>query len=77
VGGHDSHRADQPGTKAAIYQLLAGRPGLAITRSVTDPLGRTGVAVTDGGAYYLLIDPQTAQLLAFTTYPCMPTASSR
>jgi hypothetical protein len=57
------------GTKAAIYQLLAGRPGLAITRSVTDPLGRTGVAVTDGGAYLLLIDPQTAQLLAFTTYP--------
>jgi hypothetical protein len=57
-----------PGTKAAIYQLLAGRPGLKIISSVTDPLGRTGIAVTDG-RIYLLIDPQTAQPLALTEQP--------
>jgi hypothetical protein len=57
-----------PGTKAAIYQLLAGRPRLKIISSVTDPLGRTGIAVTDG-RIYLLIDPQTAQPLAVTEHP--------
>ena len=62
-----------PGTRAAIYQILAGQPGLNIIRPVTDPLGRTGVAVTEtisrGESYYLVIDPQTAQLLAITTHP--------
>jgi hypothetical protein len=68
-----------PGTKAAIYQLLAGQPGLKIIDSVTDPLGRTGVAVSFGAVTmevagqryrsYLLIDPKTAQLLAIATNP--------
>jgi len=58
-----------PGTRAAMYQLLAQQPGITIVRSVTDPLGRTGVAVADGAGDYMVIDPQTAQLLAYTTYP--------
>jgi len=62
-----------PVTKAAIYQILAGQPGLKIISPVTDPLGRTGVAVMEtflrGESFYLVIDPQTAQLLAITTHP--------
>jgi hypothetical protein len=59
----------QPGTKAAIYQLLAGQPGVTIAAKVTDPLGRTGDAIGNVASGYLLIDPATAQLLAFTPDP--------
>jgi hypothetical protein len=58
-----------PGTRAAMYQLLARQPGIRIIPSVTDPLGRTGVAVADGGGNYLVIDPQTARELASTSFP--------
>lgn len=62
-----------PGTKAAVYQLLAGQPRITIIDSVTDPLGRTGVAIADGQGYggrdYMIIDPQNAELLAYTTSP--------
>jgi hypothetical protein len=62
-----------PGTKAATYRLLAQQPGITIIAPVTDPLGRRGVAVADGQAYggrnYMIIDPRTAQELAYTTQP--------
>jgi hypothetical protein len=58
-----------PGTRAAMYRLLAQQPGIRIIQPVTDPLGRAGVAVADGEGYYLIIDPQTAQELASTSHP--------
>ncbi len=58
-----------PGTRAATYRLLAGQPGVRIISDVTDPLGRSGIAVADGGGDYLVIDPHTAQVLAYTTNP--------
>jgi hypothetical protein len=54
-------------TKAALYRLLAAQPGIQVTAGVTDPLGRTGVAIGDGTYSLLLIDPGTAALLATTT----------
>jgi hypothetical protein len=57
-----------PSTKAALYQLLAAQPGIQVTPQVTDPLGRTGLAVSDGTGSYLLIDPSTGELLATTSY---------
>jgi hypothetical protein len=62
----------RPGTRAAIYQLLAGQHGITIVDKVTDPLGRAGNAIGDGAGDYLLIDPATAQLLAYTTIPVHP-----
>jgi hypothetical protein len=59
----------QPGTKAAIFRLLAGQPGINLVKGVTDPLNRTGVAVGDGGGDYLVIDPGTAQPLAYVSHP--------
>jgi hypothetical protein len=59
----------RPGTRAAIYQLLAEEPGLSIVPGVTDPLGRVGVAIGDGGGDYLIIQPSTAKLLAYTSNP--------
>jgi len=56
-------------TKAALYRLLAAQPGITAVPGVTDPRGRTGVAVGDGTGNYLLIDPRTASLLATTTAP--------
>jgi hypothetical protein len=54
-------------TKAALYRLLAAQPGIQVTAGVTDPVGRTGVAIGDGTGTFLLIDPGTAALLATTT----------
>jgi len=62
----------QPGTRSAIYELLAEQPGVELIKGVTDPLSRVGTAVTDGAGDYLVINPSTAQLLAFTTYPLKP-----
>lgn len=59
----------RPGTKASIYRLLADQPGLHLVTGVTDPLDRTGVAVGDGAGDYLVIDPETAQLLAYVSHP--------
>jgi hypothetical protein len=58
-----------PGTRAAVYELLADQPGLSFTPHVTDPLGRVGAAIGDGEGDYLVIDPATAMVLAQTTYP--------
>jgi hypothetical protein len=60
-----------PGTRAAMYRLLARQPGIRIIRSVTDPLGRTGVAIADGPARWgsLIVEPHTVRLLAFTIDP--------
>jgi hypothetical protein len=38
----------QPGTKVAIYRLLAQQSGLSMVPGVRDSLGRTGVAVGAG-----------------------------
>ena len=59
----------RPGTRAAIYRLLAEQPGLSIAPGVTDPLGRVGVAIGAGGGDYLIIQPGTAELLAYTSHP--------
>jgi hypothetical protein len=61
-----------PGTRAAMYRLLATQPGITIVRSVTDPLGRTGVGVADpssGWTLAIVIDPRTAQELDYTINP--------
>lgn len=59
----------RPGTRAAIYRLLAAQPGLKLIPAVTDPLGRKGFAVGDGGGDYLVIQPATARLLAYASHP--------
>jgi hypothetical protein len=59
----------RPGTKAAIYQLLAGQPGLSLVKGVIDPAGRAGIAVGDGGGDYLVIQQGTGTLLAYVAQP--------
>ncbi|TDC90631.1 CU044_5270 family protein [Actinomadura sp. 7K507] len=61
-----------PGTKAAMYRMLADLPGVKSEGRVTDPLGRPGVAVSmDGsnldGDYHstLIVDPRTAEVLVY------------
>jgi hypothetical protein len=58
-----------PGTRSAVYELLADQPGLPFAQHVTDPLGRVGAAIGDGEGDYLIIDPATAMVLDQTTYP--------
>ena len=61
-----------PGTRAAVYGLLAKQAGLAVAANVTDPLGRVGAAIGEGDGDFLIISPATAEVLDLTTYPVRP-----
>jgi hypothetical protein len=61
-----------PGTRAAVYGLLAKQAGLEVATNVTDPLGRVGAAIGDGDGDFLIISPATAEVLDLTTYPVRP-----
>lgn len=69
-----------PGTRAALYRLLAKQPGVELAGEAIDSLGRHGIAVTtiprEPNKYRrkpgmpqiqrrLIIDPRTAQLLSY------------
>ncbi|MER6514031.1 CU044_5270 family protein [Nonomuraea sp. NPDC001636] len=56
-----------PATRAALYRVLAGLPGVRVENDVTDIDGRTGVALTYGQAparQQIIIDRDSGQLLA-------------
>ncbi|WP_043613984.1 CU044_5270 family protein [Nonomuraea candida] len=56
-----------PATRAALYRVLAGLPGVRVENGVTDLDGRTGVALTYGEAparQQIIIDRDSGQLLA-------------
>jgi hypothetical protein len=62
-----------PGTRSALYRLLAEQPAIKSLGEVTDSLGRTGVALAwtiagngDGsGEARLIVDDATAELLSY------------
>jgi hypothetical protein len=53
-----------PGTRAALYRILADCPSLHATGRIKDRMGRSGVAI-GAGDVRLTVDPATAQLLDF------------
>lgn len=71
-----------PGTRAALYRVLADQPEIKMIGTVTDSLGRRGVALAvdhaphklspnrtiPGSQERLVIDPQSAQLLEHASY---------
>jgi hypothetical protein len=59
----------QPAIRGAIYQLLAAQPGIINVGTVMVPDGRsgTGLAVSGGAGDFLIIDPGTAQAIAWGT----------
>jgi hypothetical protein len=63
-----------PGTKAALYRVLAGQPGIRYDGNVKDRLGRPGVALAmtasgkTGGTARLVIDTRTGRLLAYESW---------
>jgi hypothetical protein len=55
-----------PGTRAALYRVLADCPSVHVTGRINDREGRAGVVITAQGAdVRLVVDPATAQLLDF------------
>ena len=64
----------QPAIRAAIYQLLAAQTGIINVGTVTVPDGRrgTGLAVAGGAGDFLVIDPGTAQAIAWGTGTLQP-----
>ena len=50
------------GQRAALFQLLASRPGARSLGEVTDAMGRRGVGVELGGLR-VIIDPETSDIL--------------
>lgn len=66
-----------PGTKSALFKVLAGQPGIRLLGTTADRLGRPGTAVAaksapDGGAgateSRLVISAKTADLLEYRTW---------
>ncbi|MEU7829878.1 CU044_5270 family protein [Nonomuraea sp. NPDC049129] len=62
-----------PGTRSALYRLLAEQPAIKSLGEVTDSLGRTGVALAraaagngdSAGEARLIVDDETAELLSY------------
>ncbi|MEV4008488.1 hypothetical protein [Actinomadura sp. NPDC049753] len=63
-----------PGTRAALYRILARTPSVHVTGQITDRLGRPGVAITaKGTSVRLVVDRKTAHLLDFEDqYTALP-----
>jgi hypothetical protein len=57
-----------PGTRAALYRILADFPSVHVTERIKDREGRSGAAITAQGVR-LVVDPATAQLLDFEQLP--------
>lgn len=60
-----------PGTKAALYRVLAGQPGIRYVGTVKDRLGRPGTALampSSDGESRLIIDQRTGELLAYESW---------
>ncbi|GII58446.1 hypothetical protein Pth03_68350 [Planotetraspora thailandica] len=64
-----------PGTRAALYRVLADQPGLTLAGTVTDPFGRSGMAIemttkgnSEGESFRLIVDPGTGRLLAYQAF---------
>ena len=53
-----------PALRAALYEVAASLPGVAVDSDYIDSLGRTGTALRLGEET-LVIDPATGQLLAW------------
>jgi hypothetical protein len=60
-----------PGTKAALYRVLAGQPGIRYAGAVKDPLGRPGTALampSPDGESRLTVDQRSGELLAYESW---------
>jgi hypothetical protein len=60
-----------PGTKAALYRVLAGMPGIRNVGTTKDRLGRTGTALAlpdSDGESRLIVDQRSGELLAHESW---------
>lgn len=59
----------KPGTRSALFKVLADQNGITSQGQVTDAVGRTGVALSTTGAdgieFRLIINEETAELLQY------------
>ncbi|MDA0645741.1 CU044_5270 family protein [Nonomuraea ferruginea] len=59
-----------PGTRAAIFRILADQPGITSHGEVADATGRAGVGLAvesdDGYEFQLVVDEDTAELLEYS-----------
>ncbi|MFF3558543.1 CU044_5270 family protein [Streptomyces sp. NPDC002574] len=76
----------KPGVRAAAYRVMAGLPGVRVTGSVTDPLGREGVGVDFPVTYRtalgttrqrLVVDPSTGAMLSDEVVLVEPSAQAK
>src|SRR5918992_322907 len=57
----------EPALRAALFEVAAGIPEVAVRRDVDDPVGRRAIALdlaVGGGDFTLFFDPDTLQFLA-------------
>ncbi|KAB8196545.1 hypothetical protein FH608_007390 [Nonomuraea phyllanthi] len=59
-----------PGTRAAVFRILADQPGIVSDGEVEDATGRRGVSLVvksdDGYAFQLIVNRDTAELLEYS-----------
>lgn len=69
-----------PALRSALYEIMAGLPGVTLLGTVTDHSGQSGIAIAgpaaDGTRPQVVIDPKTGQLLEEEQVIVNPAAES-
>ena len=69
----DAYAAAPPAALAHVYQALAEIPGVIVARGLTNAVGRAGIGVSaNGGVSWLLLDPQTYQVIGVNERAIQP-----
>jgi hypothetical protein len=60
----EAYAAAPPAALAHVYQAMAGISGVTVDRGLSNAVGRAGIGVSaNGGVSWLLLDPQTYQVI--------------
>ncbi|MGH3200563.1 MAG: hypothetical protein ACRDOA_18315, partial [Streptosporangiaceae bacterium] len=59
----NAYAAAPPVALAHVYQAMAEIPGVTVARGLTNAVGRSGIGVSANGVSWLLLDPQTYQVI--------------
>jgi hypothetical protein len=62
----NAYAAAPPTAEADVYRAVAGIPGVTVKTGLTNAVGRTAVGISAGGVAWLLLDPQTYQVIGIS-----------
>jgi hypothetical protein len=69
----DAYAAAPPAALSHVYQAMAEIPGVTVTPGMANAVGRAGIGVSaNGGVSWLLLDPQTYQVIGLAERAISP-----